>query len=267
MNLTSKRIAALLCLFFAFASSGADISVEMLPKGRPSRLAMADPREVRMGLAFADGRIQAAIGNYFSLFGLTPDEGIPWKMHVGLEGAGFFGMRSAEGRFPLETTDGLIGAYIEGEKGQWDTQFRFTHVSAHLADGSEGLTPIAYSREFMRLRLGFRPSDEIHLYSGGSFLINSTPKAAPWGLELGGTAFLPSFSPFFAPFVATDLKWREEGPLQISLAFQLGVALNNPQTAYRSFRLFYSYFNGTDPRGQFLDRTLTSHSFGLEMQI
>ena len=52
-----------------------------------------------------------------------------------------------------------------------------------------------------------------------------------------------------------------------SINYHLGIALNKPDEPYHSFRFFYNYFSGADPRGQFLNRPITAHSLGVEMQI
>lgn len=220
-----------------------------------------------MMLAFeGDSKINASIGNYFSIFEIRPAEDSPWRLHFGLEGAGFFSMRQAESRFPLETADGLIGTYFEGNNGPLQLQLRFTHISAHLADGSVN-APIAYSREFLTLRSGYVVNDEFFVYGGFQFLVNSIPKAHPWAAQWGANYFLPIGNFKVAPFGGVDFKWKEETSYNPNFTVKLGIALNNPPEAYRSFRFFYSYFTGTDPRGQYFDRSFTAHALGVEMQI
>ncbi|MFM8270238.1 MAG: DUF1207 domain-containing protein [Pseudomonadota bacterium] len=258
--------------FFSLSAWGASsqLGLELLPKGRPFRLTFADPREIRMGLNFqGNSVINATIGNYFSILGIEPSEknpGDPKKIfHLGLEGAGYFTMRQAEKRFPLETADGLIGFYFEGAYGEWQAQLRMTHISAHLADGSSA-TPIAYSREFVTLRFGYVPQEELQVFTGISYLVNTIPSVSPWALQLGGSYFLPlNFS--LVPFAGFDLKWKQEASINPSFQLMLGLALNNPPKFYQSFRFYYSYFTGSDPRGQFYQRGITAHTVGIDMQI
>lgn len=261
-----KERLILLCLFLTAAPClAAEIEWEVLPKGRPFRLTFADPREIRMGLNIAGGsRIQAAVGNYFSLLAMRVDEREFW--HFGIEGAGYFGMRQAEGRFPLETTDGLIGLYLEGKRESLEWQLRYTHVSAHLADGSRD-SAIAYSREFLKLRGAYAPSPFFQAYAGIMRLVNTVPDVGKWGLQWGANIFLPSQFELLVPFLAADFQIRQETSFNPSLSFQLGMAFNDPPEAWRSFRIFYSFQSGADPRGQFYDRALTLHALGIEMQI
>ncbi|NBV50242.1 DUF1207 domain-containing protein [bacterium] len=262
-------LSSLLLISSSLMASG-QLGLELLPSGRPFLLTFSDPREIRMGLSFqGNSQINATVGNYFSLFGVSPvhsaDTPAPWTFHVGLEGAGYFTMRQAQKRFPLETADGLIGAYFEGASGPWQAQLRLTHISAHLADGSTG-TPIAYSREFAVLRAGYVPYQELQIYAGLHYLINTVPRVDPWTFQSGAHYFLPlDYS--LVPFAAMDLKWKQETSVNPSFQLLLGLALNNPPQAYRSFRFYYSYFTGAEPRGQFFNQQVTTHSIGIDMQI
>jgi hypothetical protein len=256
------RVICYLALTIAFS---ANAMVEILPKGRLFRLAVADPREIKMQIAFEGGsKLSASIGNYFSLLSYQPGDEDSLVFHWGIEGAGFFGLTQKDSRFPLETTDGLIGTYLESEKDNLRLQLRYTHVSSHLADGSEGI-PIAYSRESLLLRAGYLLNDSLYFYGGLGRIMNSIPVTPSLFAQWGGDFYFPV--KFLTPYLAADFKWSEEASQNPSLCVQLGLALNKPGEAYRSFRVFYSYFTGQDYRGQFFQRSLTLHSVGIEMQI
>ncbi|MCB0406216.1 MAG: hypothetical protein KDD51_15655, partial [Bdellovibrionales bacterium] len=144
--------------FFCFCVRLNAMQLEFLPQSRFFPLTFADPREIRMALLFdQQNRVNAYVGNYFSLISGTGAEEDSLAWVFGLEGAGYFAMRQSGATFPLEHTDGLIGVYAEVTQGPWRGQLRFTHVSAHLSDGISGTTPITYSREFLVGRLGFAP--------------------------------------------------------------------------------------------------------------
>lgn len=261
------KLLFILCVFFS-GPLCAQTSVEILPTGRLFRLSFPDPREIRMSLAFeSDSKIHAMVGNYFSLIGFGDAEAtFPWTAHFGIEGAGYFTMRQEGSRFPLETADGLLGVYLEGASGPWQAQLRFTHISAHLADGSNDV-PIAYSRETLITRLGYQFGELANVYAGLHFLAHTIPELPPVGFQLGGIYFWDLGSRKLTPFSAADFKWRGESDRNPSISVQLGIALNNPIEAYRSFRFYYHYYTGADPRGQFYTRTYTAHSLGIEMQI
>jgi hypothetical protein len=263
-----KKSLLLLAAAVCALGSGSEVGIELLPSGRAFRPTFADPREIRMALGFeGDSHLHASVGNYFSLLGFQPVESPTWRIHFGLEGAGYFTMRSEGSRFPLETTDGLIGIYIEGDSGPWQAQFRYTHVSAHLSDGTSGQTAIPYSRETASLRVAYAPTGHTQLYTGLHYLAHTVPVLPRLGFQVGGSWFVPWGVSKLVPFVATDVKWKAETLINPSWSFQLGLAVNNPPQAYRSFRFFYAYYTGADPRGQFLFRVYTAHSFGIEMQI
>ncbi|MBM4317380.1 MAG: DUF1207 domain-containing protein [Deltaproteobacteria bacterium] len=261
------KLLILTLLIFMDCVAFPAVGLELIPKGRPFRLTFADPREIRMAITF-DGtsKINASIGNYFSILGIRNENNPDWFFHLGLEGAGYFTMRQSEKRFPLETADGLFGFYIETSVGSCQYQFRLTHISAHLADGSnDGAFP--FSRETAILRFGYLLNPDVHLYSGLQYIFNTTPLVARWSLQLGGTGFIPISESKIVPFGAFDLKQKGDAPHNPSVSLQLGVAFGNPPDLYKSFRFFYAYFSGVDPRGQYFTRQIMSHSLGIEMQI
>ncbi len=238
----------------------------LIPKGRLFPLTFADPREVRTAVTFSGSApIQAMIGSYLSLLGVTgADNG--WNFHFGLEGRGYFTMRQEGGRFPLETVDGTLGIYFEYASGPWHSQLRYTHVSAHLADGLTGSSPIPYSRETLSLRGGYSPNKHSQIYLGIHRLVNTVPKVHPLALQLGGSYFFPTGLQT-TPYFAADLRWQEETKVNPSFALQLGFALHQIPDHLRSFKLYYQYYTGADVRGQFYLGTTTSHSFGLELPL
>src|SRR5690606_31743951 len=98
----------------------------------------------------------------------------------------YFTMRQEGGRFPLETVDGTLGLYLEYASGPWQAQLRWTHVSAHLADGSSG-TAFAYSRETLSLRGSYAPGDHLQVYFGVHKITNTMPKVHGLALEAGSS--------------------------------------------------------------------------------
>jgi hypothetical protein len=238
--------------------------IKFVPAGRLFPLTFADPREIRTSVAFAGDRyIQATVGSYLSLFSIEPEDG-SWGFHFGLEGRGLFTLRQESGRFPLETVDGTIGVYAEYGKGNWQTQLRYTHVSAHFADGIVA-TPIPYSRETLSLRGGYSTA-EGQAYVGIHRVANTVPAVHPLALQVGGSYFWPTDSAL-SPFVAADLRWQEETPINPSFALQIGVALHPPGKYTRSFRVYYSYYTGADIRGQYYLSTQTVHAIGIELPL
>jgi len=237
----------------------------LVPDDRLFPLTFADPREIRTFVAFNNGReIHAAVGSYQSLFSVTPEDK-RWAMHFGLEGRGYFVMRQEGGRFPLETVDGTLGLYLEYAQGPWQTQLRYTHVSAHLADGSTGIA-IPYSREMISLRASFAAGQDGQLYVGAHKLVNTIPRVHGLSLQFGGNYFFP-WEGRVTPYIAGDLRWQEESKVNPSFALQLGIALQQPGRPRDAFRIYYSYFTGVDIRGQYYRDTRTYHGFAIEFAL
>jgi hypothetical protein len=236
----------------------------LVPAGRLFPLTIADPREIRTSVAVAGGNfLQANVGSYLSFFSVEPED-LSWAFHFGIEGKGLFSLRQEGGRFPLDTVDGTFGLYAEYAAGPWQAQVRYTHVSAHFADGNPS-PPIAYSRETLSLRGGY--SDEnLHVYVGIHRLGNSIPEVHPLALQVGATYFVPTQT-LVSPFLAADLRWQEETRVNPSFALQLGIAIHESDSYWRSFRLYYSYYTGADVRGQYYLSTQTVHAFGIELPL
>lgn len=251
------------------APARAEWDLTLLPKGRPFRLTFADPRELRMSISFeSESRVWATVGNYFSLAEFRPhiEDTDGWWFHLGFEGAGYFSMRREDSRFPLETVDGLVGLYVDGARGPWQTQLRYTHISAHFADGL-ALQPSLFSRETLILRGAYVPRPNVQIYAGVHALVHTIPTVPAMAVQVGGAYFLDVGLQRLAPFTAIDYKWRADTDQHSSVHFLLGIGLLNEPEYHRSFRFYYSYFVGADPRGQFFLRRYESHSFGIEMQI
>jgi hypothetical protein len=115
--------------------------------------------------------------------------------------------------------------------------------------------------------VGYVPEPNYHVYFGVHYLTHSIPPLPGFALQWGGEVFFPWREMKLSPFLALDTKWNHESPVALSVSAQVGIALNNPPEAYRSFRFFYSYYSGEDPRGQFYLSIYTAHMLGIEMQI
>lgn len=235
-----------------------------LPRGRPFPVLPSDPRDLKLGLRKNNhGELEADVGGYRSLVGYKSDG---FTSHFGIEGAGYFQMRQEGAKFPLASSDGLIGIYAETTRGPWAYQFRYTHISAHLSDGLFNVrTPFVYTREFAVLRaayqLGcFRP------YVGYQYLTHTAPLLPRSALQLGGYGILPEHWGLAHPYFGGDLKVRgtEEGT-----TFQLsaGVAFVSSSEGVPPVLLTASYLKGHDLRGQFYYEKLEKWSFGLDLEI
>jgi hypothetical protein len=234
-----------------------------LPRGRPFPVLPSDPRDLKLGLRKnTQHELEADVGGYRSL-AAWKSEG--WISHFGIEGAAYFQLRQEGAKFPLASSDGLIGAYAETVHGPWAYQFRYTHISAHLADGLYGVrSAFVYTREFAVLRAAYQLGN-FRPYVGYQVLTHSAPVLPKSSLQLGGYEIMPHHWGVVHPYFGGDLKVHgtEEGT---TFQLQAGVALVSESEAF-PILLTANYLKGHDLRGQFYYEKLEKWSFGLDLEI
>jgi len=234
-----------------------------LPAGRPFGLLPSDPRDLKLALRGNNKKeIEADVGGYRSIAGWRRDGTI---FHTGIEGGAFFLMRKEGAKFPLHSSDGVIGLFAEAAQGKWAYQFRFTHISAHLSDG---LTPVRqafiYTREFVTLRVA-RQLGWLRPYAGYQFLVNTKPVVPRHMLQLGAYAYLPINWGIAQPYLGGDIRVRGA---QEGTTFQLGagVALIS-RSGMPPVRFTASYLKGHDLRGQFYTERAEKWTFGMDLDL
>lgn len=240
----------------------------VLPPGRPFPSLPSDPRDLKIGFRKTDdSRWEADVGGYRSLYGWKGDvSGKPLLLHVGIEGNAYFTMRQQNARFPLESSDGLFGAYVEALRGRWLYQLRFTHISAHLSDGSPDVTrSIRYSREFLALRAAYQ-WHWVRPYIGLHYLVHTIPDGVPKpGLQFGFYAIAPLSFYRLHPYFGADMRMRggaEGSTLTLSSGMALASTLGAPL-----MRFFFQFMVGHDLRGQFFDKEIRKLSAGFELDF
>jgi hypothetical protein len=238
-----------------------------LPPGRPFPSLASDPRDLKLGMRKNNkNELEADVGGYRSFAG--------WKgkvkkedtvVHIGLEGNAYFLLRQEGVKFPLHSSDGLIGFYSEAIRGLWLYQMRFTHLSAHLSDGLYNQRErFTYTRETLSLRVAhqmgvFRP------YLGYHFLVHTKPVLPRHSLQLGFYSILPWHWKKVHPYFGADLRIRnsQEGTTyHITGGAALVSSLGAPP-----LRLSLNYLKGHDLRGQFYREKTDKWSLGLEMDF
>lgn len=243
-------------------------SSEFLPRGRPFPPLPTDPRDLKLGIRKNSlQQVEGDIGGYRSIYGWKSEvNGSPLVLHTGIEGNAYFTMRHSGSKFPLESSDGLFGLYAEAVRNAWFYQLRFSHISAHLADGAANVTQaIVYSREFLDLRIAHQ-MDWIRPYAGIIELVHSLPGGLPAFGEQVGFYAIPNFHWGQAhPYLGSDYRHRggREGS---TLNFSAGVLLASTQKA-PPIRIAANYLTGHDLRGQFFDQYIHKFSVGLELDF
>lgn len=239
----------------------------VLPPSRPFPSLPSDPRDLKIGLRKNNhAELEADIGGYRSVAGWKGEMGgEPTIFHTGIEGNGYFLMRKESSRFPLNSSDGLIGLYAEALRGLWMFQLRYTHISAHLSDGLFNVRQrIYYSREFLVLRAA-RQLGWVRAYLGYSFLTHTIPALPRHGLQAGAYAILPWHWYRWHPYAGADLRVRsaEEGTTyQLGLGAALDSSLGAPP-----LRIVANYTKGHDLRGQFYNERSEKWAFGFELDF
>lgn len=238
-----------------------------LPPGRPFPSLLSDPRDLKIGLRKnSKSELEADIGGYRSFAGWKGKvKGKDTVFHTGLEGGAYFLMRQEGSKFPLHSSDGLIGLYGEAIRGLWMYQLRYTHVSAHLSDGLFGVRErFTYTRETLSLRaarqLGFTRA-----YVGYHFLAHTKPELPRHSGQIGFYSVFPWHWERVHPYVGGDLKIKNA---QEGTTFHLigGAALVSSLGA-PPLRLSIGYLKGHDPRGQFFREKTEKWNFGLDMDF
>jgi len=240
---------------------------QALPSGRPFPSLLSDPRDLKLALRKnSKNELEADVGGYRSFAG--------WKglvgeketiIHMGLEGAAFFLLKQEGPKFPLHSSDGVIGVYGEAIRGDWFYQLRFTHLSAHLSDGLFGIRQrFTYTRETLSLRLA-RQWGNIRAYIGYHFLVHTKPELPRHSGQVGGYSVFPVGWKKLHPYLGGDLRVKnpEEGT---TYSFSGGLALISSLEA-PPLRFGATYLKGHDPRGQFFRERAEKWSFGLDMDF
>jgi hypothetical protein len=238
-----------------------------LPRSRPFGVLPSDPRDLRLGLRKNNkSQLEADVGGYRSLAGWRGDiAGSDTIFATGIEGAAYFTLRQDGSKFPLESSDGVIGLYAEAAREASAYQLRYTHISAHVADGLFGVrTPFVYTREFLSLRYAVTLA-WLRPYAGYQFLTHTAPDLPRHTLELGGYGIAPAHWGAAHPYLGADLRIRNA---QEGTTFQLGAgAAFVSERGAPPVRVTATYLKGHDLRGQFYSEKTEKWTFGLDLDI
>ncbi len=239
-----------------------------LPPGRPFPSIPVDMRDLKISLRKTNrSEIEADVGGHRSVYG--------WKgnllghdiiLHVGLEGNAYFTMRKEGLRFPLQSSDGLFGAYIEAARNSWFFQLRYTHISAHLSDGAPDIpTAIRYSREYILLRVA-KQWGWARPYLALRYLTNTTPDDLnDFGMQVGFYAITPIQFGLFRPYFGVDFR-HSGGQEGTTTNYGTGLALTSEMEA-PLIRFSINYMTGNDLRGQFFNTKIKKWYGGLELDF
>lgn len=228
----------------AAAPAGA---AEWLPRNTLVPRAWADPTEPRVGLTYAPDpqTIDAGVGLPLPVVAFDLGSG---RGQVVVEGGVLMRLGRDGAFFPLETVDGRFGLGIEAAHGPWRGRIRFTHVSAHLADGDSTVTfpGRTYSREFVSLDAGFRPGP---LYAYARIGIHWHAVPADSGIDLAVGAQWESAGTHRI-FAAAHLSADTERAWRVNQSVMAGYATGSGRIFHAALR----YYRGNRFQGQYWTR-------------
>ncbi len=212
------------------------------------------------------------IGDAFGLGrwnGARPGDGV----EIALAGSVFAQFDLSSASYDLLNADYVIGVPITLRSGWFSTRIRVYHQSSHLGD--EYLLREPANRQ-NRVNLSFESLEWIlsadaaalRLYGGGEYLFHRFPKDLESYVAHGGAELRPQFRIIplgslggFRLVAATDLKASQEHDWKPSVSARAGLEYDRAgraATPARRWGLFFEYYTGPSPYGQFY-RTNVHH--------
>lgn len=249
-------------------------------EGSPAfRPLIAHTVEARMGMNTLrnEHRLRLDIGATADLLALRHGDG---NTEVWTFGADFFTWTSlrqaADFHFPVDAVDYLFGVNIShvsrfDEQSALTARLRFSHISAHLVDGSydkiggawrDRRLPRVYSREFLDLVVAYERNSAYRVYAGALYLVHVDPPHLGRFAPHGGIEVYPiSFADGnVTPYVAYDGWLVDIGAYAASHSVQAGVCIG--RWGGRGVNLFLSWFSGNSEHGEYHDLRWTTWGYG-----
>jgi len=182
-------------------------------------------------------------------------------------------------KFPVETIDYMFGINVgykkdDGKKGI-GVRFRFSHISAHLVDGSydaenenwqDGREPFVYSKEFIEFFPYIR-KDGFRIYLGLTYIIHVIPSEIRKGIFQAGFDYyiLPLRNSSFIPFIAYDFKLTGIEKYSGNNIVTAGIKFGEPLS--RGLSIFIAYLSGKSVHGEFYDVSENYWTIGLNLDL
>lgn len=254
---------------------------ELFPDGKLFIPNFSDPFEPKVGTQFFFDKnlLELNIGAGKDLFHHHFD--FRNSMSLGLE---FFNWtlleRKSQFKFPVLAVDYFFGGYLVFQHRSYNlhftNRFRFSHISAHLADGSydnstslwKEIEPFTYSREFVQWtsNVSYR---NVNFYFDLIYLFHTIPDMRTNAIPGFGTETIiiefPSIrSKIFSGF---DLKFQKilSRKFETNKNFSAGLIIGNEYKTH--LRLAYQYYNGYNFHGEFYSKKINNSFFNLSVVI
>jgi len=236
--------------------------------------------EARTGFMFAlnEDRLRLDIGTSRDILLLKSREE---SFSFGADLFTFTRLRSEENfKFPVETIDfyfGINAGYkISNANKEIGARFRFSHISAHLVDGSydentkswiDGREPFVYSKEFFELIPYYR-IEEFRFYLGLTYIIHAIPDIINSTIYQAGFDYYILFLSrrSITPFIAYDFKLNGLNDVYSGNNIaKLGVKFGEPLS--RGFSILLSYISGKSIHGELFDLSENYFNLGFNLDL
>ena len=256
-----------------------------LPRGDVFCPLVADPKGMRSFVSYQretsdDGDMDigaVGIGDSFGIlrFG-GPNAGDGFQ--ISLQGGVFAQFDLNTTSYDLINADYVIALPIAYRRGPVSTRLRIYHQSSHLGD--EFLLR-QEDPKFERENLSFESAEFIlsldggplRVYGGGEYLFNRSPSdlestVAHGGLELRPAQRLLRFGSLAGMrfLAAADVKSSEEQDWEPAVSVRVGFEFDRPRDTEppgRRWGLFFEWYDGPSPYGQFYQREVRSYGGGI----
>lgn len=278
MQLNVFPTAIALCLtvmnFSAFCTEPSHSAVELFPGERLFKPKIADPAEVQLSARFRTSRDEF-VGNIGYSIGIVEFAAAGTPIQFRIEGNTFLVSKVQTPDFPVQSTDYTIAVPIDFRSGSWSSRMEWLHISSHLGDNFNRIEnveeaiayygdehslfsiPQKWSREFIKSFVAYEHNNT-RVYGGIIWAYHiATARAGElnaqaWSLQFGYEWVAEQSSRMVFPFIALDVKTRQE--LGWDPAFNLQAGLVVGQSRVRRMRFGLEFFDGFSNQGQFLAR-------------
>jgi hypothetical protein len=245
---------------------------------------IANYLEPRVGLTrlVEEQRLRLDIGNSIDLFSFHSDPDHSERFAVGTDFFTWSSLRqSANFHFPVDAVDYLFGLNVSYLRILQDDRtisgrFRWSHISAHLVDGSYDKNemtwrlsqlPRVYSREFFELIAAVTYQDFLRVYGGGQYIYHIDPSSlGKAGFELGIELSSKAFAfPWLNPYIAYDCRFIEFGAFRSAHSVQAGAKLGFSTDAH--INIYLAFYHGPSQHGEFYDATWSYFGPGFNIEF
>ena len=175
------------------------------------------------------------------------------RVQAGAGATVFSRLLKTPGHITVLTVDYRVDLPIDVAFSSWAFRIGYGHRSAHYADDAIeqlGLRSISAVKDYLQGGAAWVPPEiPVTLYGIATWNYHNEPATElPWELQTGGELRARELWSFLSPYVAVDLKFKQEVAWGSTQSYQAGVRLF-PRSG-RVLRLSYTHRRGFEERGQ-----------------